>query len=417
LQDKLMPMELPPPPASQPVQVMSQSSWQASERVILETERMRPGFCFREAALPAYVLPSVLKAPDGTTATSVAEWEKTVRPALVEQFSHFVYGRPPAVPRGIGFETVEANADALDGKATYRRIRISIPTPQDGKPFTFEYSLFVPNRVAGKPAVFLLLNNRPVRAADPSRERKSEFWPVETIIEKGYATAVLQLTAVQPDKADGLTNGLVAALPSDAKPEESWATIAAWAWAASRVLDSLETVPDVDGRRVAVIGHSRGGKTALWAGATDPRFGMVISNCSGCGGAALSRRPFGETLTEINRVFPHWFCGNFKTFNEHPDRLSVDQHQLLATIAPRPLYIGCADEDLWADPRGEFLALAATSPVAQLYGQRELRPEELPAIDEPIIRGHLAYHVRRGGHDLTLWDWQHYLAFADGVWK
>lgn len=413
-----MPIDLPPPPpATQAVEMLAKTAWQPSERVIAETERQRPGFCFREAALPAYVLPDVLTAPGVAPATNVAEWEQSVRPALVDQFSQFVYGRWPAVPRGIAFATVETRVDAINGRATYRRMRVTIPTPQDGKPFTLEYSLFIPNHAPSKPAVFLLLNNRPVRAADPTRQKKSDFWPVEVIIDKGYAAAALQLTAVQADKADGLSSGLVAALPSAAEPEERWATIAAWAWAASRVLDSLETLPEVDAKRVAVIGHSRGGKTALWAGATDPRFGMVIANCSGCGGAALSRRPFGETLTEINRVFPHWFCSNFKTFNDHPERLSVDQHQLLATIAPRPLYIGCADEDLWADPRGEFLALAATSPVAQLYGQPELRPDELPAMDQPIIRGHLAYHVRHGGHDLTLWDWQHYMAFADRVWK
>lgn len=414
-----MPIDLPP--STQPqvthVATTSSSAWQPRESVIAEFEKARPGFIFREAALPPFDLPPVLRTNDGKTVTTAAEWEQTVRPGVVEAFAKNVFGRSPAVPAGVKTETVSEDKSALNGQATHRRMRVSIPVAKSEKPFTFEYSVFTPNGQPKPVPTFLLLNNRPERAADSSRQRKSDFWPVETIIARGYATAVLQLTSVQPDKSDGLSAGLVAALPVDAPADERWATIAAWAWAGSRVLDGLVTLPEIDTKRVAVVGHSRGGKTALWAGATDVRFAMVCSNGSGCGGAALSRRPFGETVAKINEVFPHWFCERFKTFNGQPEKLPVDHHQLIAAILPRAVYIGCADEDLWADPKGEFIALAEASVVAPLYGEKTIHADELPPINQPFFRGPLGYHVRTGIHDLTLYDWQQFLTFADKNWQ
>ncbi|MDB5326584.1 MAG: hypothetical protein JWM57_2153 [Phycisphaerales bacterium] len=415
-----MPIDLPPP--SNVIQhvgdhVTSSSSWQPTEAVITRLEKERPGFIFRENQLPPLQLPEVLRSHDGSLATTAAEWETRVRPETLEQFRHVVFGQSPSVPAGFKIESVSEDRYALKGAAIHQTFRVVVPVPGPEKTFSFEYSVFTPTSAAGKVPLFLLLNNRGVNAADPERATLSSFWPVEMLIARGYGTAVLHLPDVQPDRPDGLSAGIIAALPVDAEKGEHWGTLAAWAWAASRVLDGLQSSPSVDATRVAVIGHSRGGKTALWAGATDSRFAMVIANCSGCGGAALSRRPFGETVARINEVFPHWFCENFKGFGSDTTRLPIDQHQLLATILPRALYIGCADEDLWADPRGEFIALTAASAVAPLYGQPALDADQLPQINQSLVAGKLGYHVRSGGHDLTDWDWQQYVAFADGVWK
>lgn len=375
---------------------------------------------YREEQVPAYQLPDALLCADGSRVTTVEQWEKIRRPETLELFRKFVYGRSPAEAPRMSFDVVQTDPKALDGRATLKRVRIT-SADSGGKSFTFEAAVMIPNGRTSPAPAFLLINNRTLASADPSRTKKDEFWPVEEIIARGYATAVFRTVDVDPDK-DGpaaRAAGVRGVWPDGGGVvgQDAWGTIGAWAWGASRVLDYLRTDPAIDGARVAVIGHSRGGKTALWAGAQDPRFALVCANCSGRGGASLSRRRFGETVAAINKTFPYWFCDNFKQFDNHEDQLPVDQHQLLALIAPRGLCVADADADFWADQRGEFLSLVGAGRVYALYGFQGFQPDEMPPLETPLGRGPMGYHIRRGIHNLTLYNWERYMGFADQLWK
>ena len=365
----------------------------------------------------AYTLPDPLLSQAGRKITTAAEWEKSRRPEVLELFREHVYGRVPTTPYRQTFTVVNENPRAMNGAATLKQIAIKIEA-DGGKPVTINLSLFIPNARTKPAPAFLLICNRSIDNIDPTREKKSEFWPAEEGIARGYAMAAFFNGDVAPDKKDSHDQGIHGLLNRGTPAPDAWGTLAAWAWGASRCLDYLQTNPAIAKDQVAVIGHSRGGKTALWAGAEDQRFALVCSNDSGCGGAALSRRKTKEkeTLPVINRAFPHWFNANFKTYNGREADLPVDQHMLVALMAPRAVAVHSSEQDLWADPRGEFLSVVHARPVFQLFGKQALgAAPQMPAIDEPMHGDVAHYHIRDGKHNLTLVDWTSYWDFADRV--
>jgi hypothetical protein len=248
-----------------------------------------------------------------------------------------------------------------------------------------------------------------------SRGSAASRWQVEAVLARGFGLATMYYGDIEPDIAGAMKLGIRGAYLKpgrEAPGDDEWGAIAAWAWGLSRVADYLQTDKDVDPARLALVGHSRLGKTALWAGATDTRFGIVISNDSGEGGAAISRRGFGETVADLNNRFPHWFCGNYRQYGGREAEMPFDAHMLLALVAPRPLYVASAEDDQWADPKGEFLAAVAASEVYELLGKKAVGTATMPPVNRPVGDA-VRYHVRTGKHDITAYDWQQYLDFAE----
>jgi hypothetical protein len=365
--------------------------------------------------MPAYSLPDPLRTLAGAAVTTAADWQNVRRPEVLELFREHAYGRVPETKYEQSFHVADEDARALNGAATLRQVDVKIV--RGDKNLTIRVNLFVPNNAPRPAPAFLLICNRGPENIDPTRQTKSPFWPVEEGIARGYAMAAFHNADVDPDKHDDFQNGIHGLLDEAPRQADSWGTLAAWAWGASRVLDYLQTVPQINSRQVAVIGHSRGGKTALWAAAEDQRFAMGVSNDSGCGGASLSRRRFQgrEQVARIVSSFPHWFCTNFSQYAEREDELPIDQHELIALIAPRAVAVGSSAEDRWADPRGEFLSVTHAAPVYALFGHKALGGSEMPAIGSAIHGDQAHYHLRPGKHNLIVEDWQHYWDFADRV--
>lgn len=351
---------------------------------------------YDERKVPKFVVPDPLVTFNQKKVKNVKNWEKKRRPELLTYFTQNMFGEIPGDHKISSVEILEQSENAYNGKA--RRKQVLLHFEKNGKKLGFTILIYLPKNVEKAPLFlgynfygnhtitndadviiseawvdnnpsFGIINNQ---LTEQSRGVRTNRWAIEKMLESGIGLATIYYGEVDPDKND-FTDGIPPLLykKEQEKPEvNEWGSIAAWAWGLSRAMDYFGTDNEIDASKVIVFGHSRLGKTSLWAGATDQRFAAVISNNSGCGGAALSKRKFGETVGRINNAFPHWFCSNFKNYNNKEEQMPFDQHELLALIAPRPLYVASAQEDQWADPKGELLGAYYATPVYNLYGKK-----------------------------------------------
>ena len=392
-----------------------------------------PDTNYDEAKVPKYELPDPLVCFDGRAVTDARMWREVRRPEILDAFAEHVYGCVPPLTTQLRFEVTSVEPQALEGLATRKEVRIHLFEPEDAP--WIDLLLFVPNSATAPVPAFLGLNYgnqgvhpdagiTPSRNAVCQRGEHAHRWPLEMILKRGYAVASFHGGDIELDRhgsgcrftTEGWQKGVryrTAQQQGRTEPaDDQWGSISVWAWGLSRVLDYLETDAAIDARRVAVFGHSRTGKTALWAGAQDERFALAISNNSGQGGASLARRRFGESVAASYSLSGIWYCKNYRQYGKNEAALPVDAHMLIACIAPRPVYVASAEQDRWADPRGEFLAARHAEPVFRLLGREGLGVEEMPPVNQPVGKT-IGYHIRSGDHDITPYDWQQYLDFAD----
>lgn len=378
-----------------------------------------------------------LIALDGKKVTTRDEWYSRRRPELKELFQHYMYGRYPQIKAKVQGRVLHEDRQAFGGQATLREVQVDLGI--DKCP-PIHLLIVVPNRRAGSVPVFVGMNfcgnhclatdpgigiptawmydrqpgAKNNRATEEGRGKEMNTWPLERAVQRGYAVATFYSGEIEPDRNDHREGIAIVTAASGQARSDHTARIMAWAWGIHRAIDYLATVEEIDAQRIAVVGHSRLGKTALLAAAFDDRIALTIPHQAGCGGTAPSRcsNPKAETVKRINTSFPHWFCDRFKEFNDDPARLPFDQHALAALCAPRPVLFTNAVEDQWANPSGQFEVLKAASPVYEFLGVEGLAAEAEP---EPgkLVHSRLGYYVRPGKHSMTTEDWQVFFEFAD----
>ena len=393
---------------------------------------------YDEGKVGPYAIPDSLALVDGTRVTDAATWNRKRRPELLALFENQVYGKTPASSLRIRTGEVVEDKNALGGKAIRKQVTVYFTPLNDGP--RMNVLVYLPSKAQVPVPVFLGLNfsgNHTVNAdpgilmndvwiRDPDDKSKmirrvpddrtrgtgAANWQVEKILAHGYGLATIYYFDIEPDFDGGMQFGVRSVLPDP----QSWSAMGAWAWGLSRAVDYLIADRRVDPLRIAVMGHSRLGKAALWAAAQDTRFALVISNESGKGGASLLKRGYGETIDHLNTAFPHWFSATYHQYTGHPEKLPVDGNELLALIAPRPLYVASAEDDRGSDPKAEFLSAVDAGRVYGLFGRKGLGTDRMPHVNQSILHD-IGYHVRTGKHDVTEYDWEQYLAFADLHWE
>jgi hypothetical protein len=395
------------------------------------------------AAFAELSLPDPLKTRDGRVVPTASEWEHVRKPELRGLFEQIMFGSYPEKPAHVVGRTLFEDRKAFTGQGTLREVELNVGPPNLPKIYLLiatpnadhPVACFVGPNFGGNhlrtddervrlPTAWMPDGYVGVvdhRATDAGRGKQADgwdIWPLEDAVKRGYAIATFYCGDVQPDKPDML-DGIpaVAAPPSDKLDSAAPGAIMWWAWGIHRAVDFLVTDPSIDAKRIAVVGHSRLGKTALLAGAFDDRIALTIPHHAGCGGSGPSRHddPKAETVAIITKKFPHWFGPRFSTFGADPASLPFDQNCLVALCAPRAVLFTSASEDLWSNPSGQFEVLKATSPVYKLLGVDGLAAETWPKPGDPLVPSRLGYWIRPGKHSLLPADWQIFMDFAD-IW-
>lgn len=369
---------------------------------------------YDETKVGRYVLPDPLVLANGRPVRDAATWRNVRRPELIAVYEREIFGAVPAGAPSVRAEVVATEADALGGKAVRKQVVFHFGAGE--RAVALNVSLYVPAKAAKPaPVVLQLLFSNPPGIPQLAKMPFNDAVPVEDIVGRGYAYAAFRYSEAQGDHAKTSEGGVQALAygPGQTRPAAGeWGTMAVWAWMASRVLDYLETEPTVDAKRVALVGHSRLGKTALWAGARDPRFALVFASCAGEMGASLARRDYGESVDDVAANFPWWLVATFPKYAGRWNELPGDSHTVIALNAPRPVFVTGGTEDQWADPHGEFLALVAAGPVYRLLGQKDVGATVLPALDVPLISGSLGFLYHTGKHVITAGDWRAFFEFT-----
>ncbi len=375
---------------------------------------------YDEARIPRYDLPDPLVTAEGKPVTTADQWRNIRRPQILSLFASFIYGAVPVPPDPIAqtYHVIKEDKSFMGGKVT--KLDVSIRFKNRKGTAETHVLVFLPNKAKEPVPAFMMLSFDNPRGGsfNLSSSRKGYLRngvPLGHLADQGYAYVSVYHGDLVGHNEVSFSGGIHKLFYRDGQSfpkAHEWGVLTANGWTGMRALDYLETNDRVDASRVAVMGHSKMGKATLWAAAQDQRFAMAISAQSGCGGAALWRRKYGETMAKLNR-FPHWLSINARKFNDHEDDLPVDQHMLLSLIAPRPVYVASGTADTWADPHGEFQSANHAGPVYKLLGKKPLSTTKLPPPNQPLLDGDIGYHIRTGGHSVEPYDWQQFIKFAD----
>jgi hypothetical protein len=396
-----------------------------SVTILAQDEKYKEAI-YMESDVPEYELPDVLRTFDNKKIKSSTEWETVRRPEVMKFFEENLYGKvpKPVDPVIKTFELVSEDKTFLDGLCTKKHIIIRFKNSR-GR-IDMPMLVFIPNDSRGPvPAIYLVnlqdIQNNRFEPDNPQGYGKTQNGiPLKQLMLRGIALVSIDAEALgdrgksQEEILDGRVLDLFFQPGQNNTKDNEWGLIAIWAYAMSSGMDYIVTDKDINPTQVAILGCSIGGKVALWAAVNDPRIGMVLSATTGHGGDALWRREFGETLENMSIWLPRWLCRNAAKYAGKENEMPVDQHMLLACLAPRPLYVSNAKYDYWADNKGEWLATYHAAPVYKLYGSKiEFKSVEQPGVNQPIVKSDIGYHLRTGFHGLLLYDWERYMEFIE----